>query len=192
MCRLLQKSLRAGAFGILTGLYYAPGSHVDQEEICSLRSGARIREFPRQPHHRRRYLIRWAWLLRGEEGLDILDGTGVRTQISHLKALGPQVWGRPPELLARVRETRAQGTSVLCDQYPYQATGSSITGVLIPRWAQEEGRSALLAQLRNADLRPRPTEHVRQDLQRRDGAERLLIASYSPCPDPQLGSKERG
>ena len=49
-----------------------------------------------------------------------------------MKALGPGTWGASGEAVKRIEAARARGVSVFADQYPYEASGTSITGALVP------------------------------------------------------------
>lgn len=51
-------------------------------------------------------------------------------------------------IVERIEAARARGIPVYADQYPYSASGTGITGALIPRWAQVAGRDALLRRTR--------------------------------------------
>ena len=53
-----------------------------------------------------------------DEVIDIGRGSGVKTEISHLKCLGPRMWGKSAEVLAKVEAARTEGLDVLADQYP--------------------------------------------------------------------------
>ncbi len=56
--------------------------------------------------------------------------------------------GRSRELLDKLAAARREGLNVTCDQYPYTATSTSMTA-LVPKWAHDGGRAALLARLRD-------------------------------------------
>lgn len=183
MGELLREALEAGAFGLSTGLYYAPGSYADADEVTALCRMVAARGGIHASHLRDEDSYSVGLLAALDEVLAIGRAAGVRTQVSHLKALGPGVWGQAPELLRRLECARRCGLDVACDQYPYVATGSSITGALIPRWAQEGGREALLARLSDPERRWELLVAVRANLARRGGAERLLIAGYPPRPE---------
>ena len=97
--------------------------------------------------------------------------------ISHIKALGVDVWGRSDTVIGLVRAARAQGQRVTADQYPYLASGSSVGASLLPRWAEAGGRDALLARLADPATRRRVTTEMQENLRRRGGAGALLVTS---------------
>ena len=67
------------------------------------------------------------------------------------KALGVDVWGRSDSLIAMIRAARAAGDQVFADQYPYTASGTSLTAALVPRWAEDGGNAAMLARFADDD-----------------------------------------
>src|SRR2546421_13045561 len=67
--------------------------------------------------------------------------------ISHIKALGTDVWGQSDSVIALIRKARAEGIDVTADQYPYVASGTSVGASLLPRWAEAGGRDSLRARI---------------------------------------------
>ncbi len=180
MRELVRQSLKEGAVGLSTGLYYAPGSYADADEIVALCEVVAELDGIHATHKRDESTYNIGLIAAQEEILDIAERSGVRTQISHLKALGPEVWGKASELLEMIEKARSDGFDVMADQYPYVASGSSITGSLIPRWAQDGGRDAMVKRIDDPDVRPKLLDEVRNNLRRRGGADRLQIALYPP------------
>jgi N-acyl-D-aspartate/D-glutamate deacylase len=88
--------------------------------------------------------------------------------------------------LMRIDQARARGVQVWADQYPYEASGTSITGALVPRWAQVGGEDALRKRALGAE-RGRLREEVRQNIARRGGAASLQISRF--VPDPSIEGK---
>jgi N-acyl-D-aspartate/D-glutamate deacylase len=95
--------------------------------------------------------------------------------ISHLKALGVDVWGKSDSALALIRAARAAGQKVTADQYPYTASGTSVGASLLPRWAEVGGRDSLRVRLDDAATRARIVTEMTENLRRRGGADALLI-----------------
>ncbi len=180
MRTLVRQCLEEGAVGMSTGLYYAPGSYADADEIAAICEVVREMDGLHSSHIRDESTYNVGLIAALEEVLEVARKSGVRTQVSHLKALGPEVWGKAPELLRMIEGIREEGFDVLADQYPYVASGSSITGSLVPRWAQDGGREALVKRIDDPEVRPKLLEEVRNNLKRRGGADRLQIALYPP------------
>jgi N-acyl-D-aspartate/D-glutamate deacylase len=98
-----------------------------------------------------------------------------------VKALGPASHGLSFAVVQRIEAARARGVQVYTDQYPYSASGTGITGALIPRWAQVAGRDAMLRRIRG-DEHQKILEEVRINIARRGGAETLVISRYAVDP----------
>lgn len=152
MADLLGRALDDGAFGLSTGLIYAPSVYSDTDELVAL---ARV-------------LARWpgrlyASHIRGEgptleraigEAIEIGDRGGVPVQISHLKACLKANWPKMGDALRLIDQARARGLDVTADMYPYTA-GSTTLASLLPTWAHEGGTKALLGRLADPATRRR-------------------------------------
>jgi N-acyl-D-amino-acid deacylase len=162
MQRLLAEALEAGAWGLSTGLIYAPGSYAATEEIIAL---ARVVS--------RRRLAFYASHIRGE-GATLLDAVAeairigreadVPVQVSHLKAAGRPNWGKVERALALIDAAAADGLDVHADVYPYTASSTGLRA-LLPDWALEGGLEAMVARLRD----PATRERIRAELDKPDG-----------------------
>ena len=95
--------------------------------------------------------------------------------ISHIKALGADVWGQSKDVIALIDTARKSGVNVIASQYPYDASGTSVTAALIPRWAEANG--ALQKNLNDPAVRPRLVAEMTENLKRRGGADTLLMTS---------------
>jgi N-acyl-D-amino-acid deacylase len=121
-----------------------------------------------------------------QEVITIAEEAGLIGVVSHMKALGPSSHGLSMALVERIEAARARGVQVYSDQYPYNASGTGIGGALIPRWAQVNGRDALLRRIRG-DERKKIIEEVRQNIVRRGGPDTLVISRYAA--DPSIEGK---
>jgi N-acyl-D-amino-acid deacylase len=101
----------------------------------------------------------------------------IPVHISHIKALGAEVWGKSEEAIRLIKAARASGVEVTADQYPYTASGTSITAALVPRWAEAGGAEQLRGRLEDPTVRPRLVADMEANLKRRGGARSLLITS---------------
>src|SRR5580692_3902716 len=102
---------------------------------------------------------------------------GIPVHFAHIKALGVDVQGQAPLVIAAIDAARKAGQDVTADQYPWNASGSNLESSLLPRWAVDGGRSALLKRLDNASQREKIRAEMRENLRRRGGAESLLMTS---------------
>ncbi|HTX56431.1 MAG TPA: D-aminoacylase [Candidatus Acidoferrales bacterium] len=139
---LLESSLDAGAFGLSSGLIYAPGAFADTEELVSL---------AKHLHPNTLYTTHMrsegdALLEAVHEALEIGKRAGVRVEISHHKAAGRRNWGKTAASLRAIEAARANGQEVFHDVYPYTA-GSTMLVTLLPPQAHDGGDEAILRRL---------------------------------------------
>lgn len=177
MKTLVARGVSEGALGMSTGLYYAPGSYAKTDEVIELAKAAAASGGIYDSHLRDEdsYTIGLLGAIR--EAIEIARQAKIPVHISHIKALGPEVWGQSTQAIEIIRQARAEGLEITADQYPYNASGSSVTASLIPRWAEVGGNTALLGRIGDASVRPRLMEEMEANLKRRGGAESLLIIS---------------
>src|SRR5438067_12755812 len=97
--------------------------------------------------------------------------------ISHIKALGTDVWGQSAEAIRIIRAAKAEGIDVTADQYPYSASGTSLVPALVPRWAEAGGREQMLRRFDDPGTRPRLLTEMEHNLKRRGGAQLLLFTA---------------
>jgi N-acyl-D-amino-acid deacylase len=173
MKSLVVEAMKAGAFGYSSGLIYPPSSYADTAELIELAKAMAPYGGIYVTHMRNE----GSELLKSvEEAITIGREAGVPVQISHHKASGNEkVWGKVKDSLKMIDDARKEGVDVLCDQYPYIASATSLTSI-IPGWAHEGGPKALLARLKDPEVGKKLKETV--DANRRDGGwGRLLITS---------------
>jgi N-acyl-D-aspartate/D-glutamate deacylase len=80
-------------------------------------------------------------------------------------------------VIALIHEAQRAGVTVSADQYPYEASGTSIVASIFPRWAEAGGHDSLLARIADPATHARLAGEVRENLRRRGGAHSLLIVS---------------
>ncbi len=98
--------------------------------------------------------------------------------LTHVKALGPFVWGYGAAIVQRVERARAEGVQVFADQYPYTASATSLSAALLPRWSQAGGRDSLFARMRDPATMARIRAGMVEGLTRRGGADRIQFRRY--------------
>ena len=186
---LVARAMREGAIGMSTGLYYAPGSYSTTEEVIALAKAAAASGGYYDSHMRDESSYSIGLLGSIRETIRIGEEAGIPVHISHIKALGKDVWGQSPEAIRLIREARARGVKITADQYPYTASGSSVGASLLPRWAEAGGKEALLHRIDDPETRPRLISEMTRNLERRGGPESLLIVS---TPNAQWLGKTLG
>ncbi|MET2986336.1 N-acyl-D-amino-acid deacylase family protein [Aureibaculum conchae] len=149
MKTMVSQAMNDGAFGISTGLKYLPGAFSKVDEVIEMSKSASEKGGIYTSHLR-------------EEGLGLLEGVSEAIQIgekanipiilTHHKAIGKPVWGFSKKTLKMVDSARALGIDVMIDQYPYNASYTSIS-VLIPAWARAGGQKEFIKRTENKKLK---------------------------------------
>ncbi|HYJ81353.1 MAG TPA: amidohydrolase family protein, partial [Allosphingosinicella sp.] len=172
---LVAQAMCQGALGLSTGLFYAPQSFARTGEVVELAREAGRRGGVYDSHIRDEssYTIGLAAAI--DEAIAIGREAGLPVNISHIKALGVDVHGQAPAIVAKVEAARRAGQAVTADQYPWSASGTSLTAALVPLWAQDGGRPKLLERLDDPRLAARLRADMAENLRRRGGAQSLLV-----------------
>ena len=158
MIALLEEALDAGALGLSSGLFTAPGSYAQADEMIAL---CRVVK---------RYNAGYFTHIRDEsnkvleaveEAIAIASACDVHVEIVHLKCSGLDNWGKAARVLDMIAAAKLRGLDVDCDAYPY-AAGSNPLKNLMPQWVQAGGVEAMLERLTHRDTRAR----IRADIAR--------------------------
>ncbi|MCP4750489.1 MAG: amidohydrolase family protein, partial [Proteobacteria bacterium] len=156
MKKLTAASMESGAYGLSSGLIYAPGNYAETAEITELAKVAA------------RYNGIYTTHLRNEsdfivsaltEALEIGKNAAIPVHISHHKVLGKQNWGGCGETLRLIAEARNGGLTVTCDQYPYQAASTFLHAAL-PPGILAHGDRVFTEILRDPDARTELTRQI--------------------------------
>jgi N-acyl-D-amino-acid deacylase len=151
MQALVREAMADGAVGLSAALIYAPDSYADTAELIALASVAAEYDGLFTAHLRSEGAT---FLEALDEFLSILETTGVRGEIYHLKASGRTNWHKLDDAIARVEAARAGGLGVTADMYTYHASATGLDAMM-PGWVQEGGHDAWVARLRDPAVRTR-------------------------------------
>jgi N-acyl-D-amino-acid deacylase len=184
MKSLIDAAMKEGAIGMSTGLYYAPGSFSTTEEVIELARIAAQHGGIYDTHMRDESSYSIGLLASVRETIRIGEEAQLPVMISHIKALGADVWGQSKDVIALIDDARKAGVKITASQYPYTASGTSVTAALVPRWAEADG--ALLHNLDDSSVRPRIVSEMNQNLTRRGGPASLLMTA---SPDQAIVGK---
>jgi N-acyl-D-amino-acid deacylase len=117
---MVDEAMKDGAFGLSTGLIYAPGRNALMEEVVELAKVVAKYGGVYASHMR----CEGDQLLEAtQEFIDICKKAGVRGTISHHKASGKNNFGKASETIRMVERARARGVDVIIDQYPWTHGG---------------------------------------------------------------------
>lgn len=175
MKALINTAMDAGALGLSTGLFYAPGSFADTDEIVDLAKIAAAKGGVYDSHIRDESTYNIGVEAAIEEVLEIGRRADIPVHIAHIKALGVDVWGKSVPIIASIEKAQAEGVRVTADQYPWPASGTRISNALIPRSLKAGGQEKYMARLNDPALQEQLSLDVAANLRRRGGASAVLI-----------------
>lgn len=156
MEEMLARGMREGAFGLSTGLVYAPACFADREELVALCRVAGRRGGLLAAHMRSEGD---ALLEAMDEVMGAAEEAGLPLQISHLKTAGERNWGKLDEAFDRIERARARGRDVSCDRYPYTASNTHLSA-LLPDWANDGSLDEKVRRLGDPEARARMREEI--------------------------------
>jgi N-acyl-D-amino-acid deacylase len=172
---LVRRGMGEGAFGLSTGLYYLPGAHATTEEVITIARVAGEQGGVYTSHIRDEADYNIGVVAAVEEVIRIADEGRLTGIVSHMKALGPDNWGKSVTMIERIERARGRGVRVFADQYPYEASFTSLRAALLPGATDgQKSRPWLLALLK-------------ENIRRRGGPDAIVIAS--PRPEPSAVGK---
>ena len=188
MSALVKDAMDYGAFGFSTGPFYIPGKFSDTNELMTLaKVAAPYKDSFYISHVRDESSYDVGVVAATKELIDIARAAHIPGIVTHMKAIGPTVWGKTVETTKMINDARAEGLSIWADQYPYAASGSNLQASLIPGWAQEGGQEAIAKRLQNPEQRALIRKEVVTNLARRAGPNAIMIREYDA--DPSLNGK---
>jgi N-acyl-D-aspartate/D-glutamate deacylase len=188
MKSIVAKGMCEGALGLSTGLFYAPQSFARIDEVIEVAREAARRGGVYDTHQRDESSYTIGVVGSTKEAIEIGRAAGMPVNFAHFKALGVDVHGKVPELIATIEAARAAGLDVTADQYPWEASGSGLEASLLPRWSVDGGRPALLKRLADAGDLQRIKTEMRENLRRRGGPQSLLLTTPGhPWTGKRLG-----
>ncbi len=188
---LVAAAMDQGAFGLSSGPFYVPGKYSDTAEIVGLaKVAARYPGAFHTSHIRDESSYDVGVLGAIEELIQVSREAKLPGIVTHIKVLGPSVWGKSADAIKMIDAARAEGLSIWADQYAYSASGSGLQPALMPGWAQEGGQEAIARRLRDPALRARIRQEMAANLERRAGAHAIMIRRHSA--DPSLEGKRLG
>lgn len=175
----LGEALDSGAWGMSTGLIYAPGSFATTDELVELGrelarvDGMYVSHLRDESDHLPQAI---------DEAIHIGEVCGIRAQISHLKITARRNAGKISAAIQHLDDARQRGVRAHADVYPYTA-GSTYLHQLLPGWVKVGGLGEMLERLRSDDVRQRIRHDLQQDgtwpnqLSAAGGWHNILVAS---------------
>jgi len=183
---LMQQELNTGAFGMSTGLFYAPGSYATTEEVVELAKVVAKNNGLYDTHMRDESTYSIGLIPAVQETIEIGKQANVPVHISHIKCLGVDVWNQSDSIIKMVENAQQKGVRVTANQYPYDASATSLKAAVVPRWAESGGIDSLFVRFQAIALRKKILKETRRNIARRGGADKLLVIQ---APDTTLVGK---
>jgi len=160
MADMLRAEMDAGFFGMSMAFEYEPANAVRTAERNTLCSLLKVYDGIYTIHMQNEGMNLPDCV---RQAIEIARATGVRVEISHLKARYLPNWGKAREALHLIEEARAEGLDVAFDVYPYTAYGSGLID-LIPPWVKKDGPRIMCQRLRDPELRAKALHDMEHGL----------------------------
>lgn len=154
MRRSIADGLRAGAWGVSAGLDYKPGYFARTEEVIQVIDVARPFRTNFTNHDRITPESNYSSKAGVTETMAIGMKSGLVAVVTHMKAQGHEQ-GTADHLLASMAQATRRGYYTAADAYPYLAGQSGLGSLIIPGWALEGGRDAMLKRFADPATRPK-------------------------------------
>ncbi len=128
MIYLVEEGMEAGCLGFSTGLVYEPGRYSNTEEIINLTKPLKKYNGVYVSHMRNEAEKLFHSI---SETINIGTKAGTKIQISHLKSVGKENWGKVGKALEIIENHNLNGIDITADQYPYTARSTMLKALYI-------------------------------------------------------------
>jgi N-acyl-D-amino-acid deacylase len=154
MRRLITDGLAAGAWGVSAALDYKPAYFAQTDEVIKVVEAAKPWRTYFSNHDRVTPESGFSALAGMAETIAIGERAGVVPVITHMKVAGHEQ-GQADVIIGQMKQATARGTYTAADVYAYLAGQTSLAALIIPGWAQDGGRDAMLKRFADPALRAR-------------------------------------
>jgi len=168
MRALVERGLRAGAWGVSAGLDYKPAYYARTDEVNEVLHDAGRWRTVFTNHDRITPESGFSSMVGMRETVEIGEATGLVPVITHMKIQGREQ-GTSDAVLDMMDEAEARGVYTAADAYPYLAGQTSLAALIIPGWAQEGGWEAMMQRLADGAQRSRIVAEADEALEARFG-----------------------
>ena len=179
---MIAAGLSQGAWGVSAGLDYKPGGFASTEEVIQVVDVARPARTNFTNHDRVTPESNFSSKAGITETLAIGQKSGLVPVVTHMKITGAER-GTAGKVLAAMAQATRRGSYVAADAYPYLAGQTGLGSLIIPAWAQEGGREAMVKRFADPKLRARIIAEAEQAMQARFGGPESV---YLPRTQQQL------
>lgn len=185
MKRLLAESMEGGAVGMSSGLIYAPGVFADTEELVELCSVLKDYNGIYASHIRSENA---GWIESVEEVVEICEKNQIPGIVHHLKTKAKDSREKVARVLEILHQARERGVDVVFEQYPYEASATTLD-VVLSSWMQEGGKAAVLERINDKTRFEEYRQSIRKDYGWKNdeeewlGAKNMLIVAAEGHPE---------
>ncbi len=188
MKSILAQQMERGSLGISCGLEYTPGSYASNEEIAQLCKVVA------------QYRGLFAIHMRNEddrveeavaEAIAIARNSGVKLQISHLKAQNAANWHKAPALLKQIEQAQNEGVDIAFDRYPYIAFSTGMSS-FIPLSDRDGSKQEIIARLKDEKSSKRIGEYALSRIERLGGPANVVVTSCNAESNKKFIGKNIG
>jgi len=178
----LREAMEAGAFGMSTGLIYAPQIFAKTEEIIELAKVVAEYNGLYFSHVRSEgnSIIKAI-----KEAIEIVEKSGcVGGQIAHHKVAGEAFWGGSVQTLKLIEDANERGVHMTYDQYPYNR-GMSDLATSLPPWTREGNNDIVLERIKNPEIQEKIKKDVEEGIEgwenwiQNEGMKNIYISTVS-------------
>ncbi|MDR2157214.1 MAG: D-aminoacylase [Clostridiales Family XIII bacterium] len=173
---LVREGMEAGAFGLSSGLFCAPGIFAPTDELVELCKIVQEYGGVYATHTRSSGAVE-----SNGEAIEIGKQTGVSVQISHLKVSKSSREGLAYEILRMIGEANNEGIDVTADIYPY-TSGCSALNFIIPPYYMQEGVAKMVEYLQNKEMRAKIALEIQDPENHNCGYDETLIVAAPKTP----------
>lgn len=173
---LVLRGLEQGAYGVSAGLDYKPAYFATAEEVGRIVDVARPWRAAFPNHDRVTPESGYSSRQGIAETISIAGRSGLVPVVTHMKAQGHEQ-GSAPALLQMMNEAASKGTYVAADVYPYLAGQSGLAALIIPGWALDGGRDAMLKRFADPADRARIIKDAEEAIRARFGGPQGVYAT---------------
>jgi N-acyl-D-amino-acid deacylase len=168
MRALVERGLRAGAWGVSAGLDYKPAYYARTEEVITVLREVGPWRTVFTNHDRITPESGFSSMVGMRETVEIGEATGLTPVITHMKIQGREQ-GTSEAVLAMIDDAARRGVYTAADAYPYLAGQTSLAALIIPGWAQEGGWEAMMQRIADGRQRARIVEEADRAIEARFG-----------------------
>ena len=168
MREIISSNLGHGAWGVSAGLDYKPGYFAAAEIVAQVVAAAEPWRTHFTNHDRLRPEENYSSYAGVKETVEIAGQAGLLPLATHIKSQGAEQGGAG-RILSLLDASTRSGKTGTADVYPYLAGQTGLGALLLPGWALDGGRDAMLVKLRDATMRQKVAVEAERAIRLRFG-----------------------